>query len=310
MPLVRVNIGHALPPRLLRLAAALPPAAPIVVMVHGYRYSPSDPRRDPHRHILSPHFGPGDAVMSWPRGLGISLQPKQAGGLDEGLAVALGWEAGGWLRKAYEQAGQTGAALSRIVAALAQAGGRPVAVIGHSLGGRVALSCLATAERDSLSRLVLLNAAEFRDAAERALASPAGRRAEVLNVISRENDLFDVALERLIAGGRRRAIGLGLPQSRPNWIDLQIDQERSLRALAGLGYPVAARRRLLSHWSPCQTPGLFELYRTVLCTPRALPWSVLRQHLPGRPEPRWSRLTAWGQDAASAIAPPAEARTA
>ncbi|MDM7458116.1 MAG: alpha/beta fold hydrolase, partial [Paracoccus sp. (in: a-proteobacteria)] len=217
---------------------------------------------------------------------------------------------GGRLRRAYERAGQTGEVLARIVAELAQASGRPVSVIGHSLGGRVALSCLATAELGSLSRMVLLNAAEFRDMAEHAVNSPAGARAEILNVISRENDLFDVALERLIGGGRRRAIGLGLPQPRSNWIDLQIDESRSLRALAGLGYPVSVRRRLLSHWSPCQTPGLFNLYRTILCAPGALPWQVLRQNLPDRPEPRWSRLVNWGRDAAPAIPSHGLAQTA
>ncbi len=34
------------------MPAVLAPGAPLVVMIHGFRYSPSHASRDPHRHIL------------------------------------------------------------------------------------------------------------------------------------------------------------------------------------------------------------------------------------------------------------------
>lgn len=286
MPVIRVNAGHAPPQRLWRVAAELPAGAPVVVMVHGYRYSPSHPRHDPHRHILSLNPEPGAArVASWPRGLGFAPEAQAPG-----LAVALGWEARGALRRAYARAGETGAELARLAGDLAQAAGRPVALIGHSLGGRVCLSALAGAEAGSLSRLVLLNAAAFRDEAAEALARPAAARAEILNITSRENDLFDFALEQILALGRRRALGLGLERAARNWLDIQIDDAAVLDALEGLGFPTERRAARLSHWSSYLRSGLFDLYRRALCQPRELPLALLRNHLPQDHQPRWTRL--------------------
>lgn len=291
MTVIRVNAGHAPPARLWRLAAELPPGAPVVVMVHGYRYSPSHPRHDPHRHILSLDPAPGAArVASWPRGLGFAPDSDRAG-----LAVALGWEARGALGSAYRRAGETGEVLARLAGDLAQAAGRPVALIGHSLGGRVCLSALAGAEAGSLSRLVLLNAAAFRDEATEALSRPAATRAEILNITSRENDLFDFGLEQVLALGRRRALGLGLGGAARNWLDIQIDDAAVLDALEGLGFPTERRAARLSHWSSYLRGGLFDLYRRALCQPRELPLALLRAHLPQDHQPRWTRLW-WARD--------------
>lgn len=288
MPVISVNAGQALPTRLWQIAADLPAGAPIVVMLHGYRYSPSAPCHDPHRHILSLDPRPGARrAISWPRGLGFG-----AGTACEGLAIALGWEARGRFGRAYARAGETGEGLARLVSDLAQVAGRPVALIGHSLGGRVALQALAHAEAGSLSRLVLLNAAEFRDTASATLIRPAGARAEVLNITSRENDLFDFALEQIMARGRRRALGLGLERPARNWVDVQIDDAATLDGLRNLGFPTDRNALRLSHWTSYLRAGLFDFYRAALCHPWALPVGLLRQHLPQRPEPRWSRLLA------------------
>ena len=66
----------------------LVPAAPVVVMIHGYRYSPACPSSDSHRHILAlapdgRHWG----AVSWPRRLDL--------GGGKGLGPARGWEARG-----------------------------------------------------------------------------------------------------------------------------------------------------------------------------------------------------------------------
>lgn len=284
MTVMAVNADDGVPLALIRAARDLPPGAPVVAMVHGYRYSPRHPAHDPHRGILAPEGGRGG--LSWPRALGFTGDPSQ------GLAIAFGWEARGRLRAAYDGAEQAGGRLAVLADRVAQASGRPVGLIGHSLGGRVALQALRRAGPGSLGRLILLNAAEFQDAAEQALAGAGAAGAEVLNVTARENDPFDFALEQLLSRGRRRALGAGLAQPRPAWVDLQIDDAATLDALADLGFPTARGARLMSHWSPCLREGLFDLYRAALCHPWALPLGLLRHHIPVRPEPRWSRLRA------------------
>ena len=108
MALVIVNQGQTPPHALWAAAAALPPRAPLIVMLHGYRFSPSSPAHDPHAHILSLDPDPqARRVVSWPRALGFGDASDPA----EGLAVAFGWEARGSLRGAYAEAARAGAEL-------------------------------------------------------------------------------------------------------------------------------------------------------------------------------------------------------
>lgn len=288
MPVVKVNANHVPPRRLWQAAETLPEGAPIIVMLHGYRYSPSEPAHDPHRHILS--LDPdrrARRATSWPRALGFGT-----GRPEEGLAVAYGWEARGSLGGAYRRAGEAGASLAGVVSRLADQTGRPVALIGHSLGARVALQALRDAEAGSVARVILLTGAEFRDEAAEALDTPAGHSTEIINITSRENDLFDFALEQWMSLGRRQALGFGLDRPAANWVDVQIDHAETLAALDMLGFPTERRPLRLSHWTPYLRRGLFDFYRTALCQPWALPLGMLRARLPGRIEPRWSRLLA------------------
>lgn len=288
MPVVKFNANSEPPGELWREAENLPPHAPIIVLIHGYRYSPSRPDKDPHRYILSADPGlNAPRAVSWPRALGFGTNQP-----DEGLAVTFGWEARGRLGQAYRRAGNAGEILGGIVSQLSRRAGRPVALIGHSLGARVALRAMHHAGSGDVGRVILLTGAEFNDTAASAMASPAGQRAEVINITSRENDLFDFAIEILLGLGRRQALGFGLREPQRNWIDVQIDHEGTLNELNQLGFPVERTAFRLSHWTPYMRRGLFDFYRTALCQPWALPIPMLHARLPGRIEPRWSRLLA------------------
>lgn len=294
MALEVVDHGSTLSPRLYDRAASLPPGRPLVVMIHGYRFTPLSPHASPHRHILSlsPHPGARRA-LSWPAALGFTADG------DEGLAVALGWHACGGLRPVYGRAAEVGADLASLIDRLALAARRPVAIIGHSLGARVALAAMERAAPGAVGRVLLLAAAELRPRAESAIASPAGMLAEVINVTSRENDPYDLGLELILSGGRHRALGFGLDQPRPNWVDLQIDDAATLGFLARLGFSIDGAASRACHWSPYLRAGLFEVWRTALCTPWALPLPLLAMARPDRPARRWSRLLAPQRKASS-----------
>jgi hypothetical protein len=288
MPLIAVTEDDPLPEALLAEARALPPGAPIIVMLHGYRFSPQDPANDPHDHILS--LDPGitqRGVTSWPRALGFG-----SGTRAEGLAVGFGWEAMGSLSDAYAHAPEAAAALARMIPLLVQAAGRRVEIICHSMGARVALQALPLLPAGCVGRLVMLYGAEFTAPALEAMASPAGRAAEVINVTARANDLFDFGLEMLLGARGAASIGMGLGGETRNWLDLQIDDDDSLAALGTLGFDIAPGEERICHWSAYMREGLFDLYAALLRDPARLPLPWLARQLPQRQAPRWSRLFA------------------
>jgi hypothetical protein len=268
--------------RLARKLASLAPAAPIVVMIHGWRYAPGFAQDCPHGSILSLDPPTADRrAVSWPRHLGLDGE--------SGLGIALGWNAKCDPWRAHLRAGRTGAALAEIARIVHGQTGRGVQVIAHSMGARVALSALSQVGPGQITRLVLLAAAETRARALAALDSPAGRAVEVVNVTTRENDLFDACFEWGIHLGLRTSVGQGLGRSGarrlPNWRDLWIDQPETLRALARLGHPLSDPPRRICHWSPYLRPGTIALYRALI--EGHLSEAALPLHRPGR---RWSRL--------------------
>jgi pimeloyl-ACP methyl ester carboxylesterase len=240
----------------LAAAAALPAGAPLVVMIHGYRYSPASRRANPHGTLYAAGSDrPG--ITGWPAGLGL----EGAGA----LALGLGWHARGTLHGAYLRAGVAGEALARLLPALrAAAPAARLTLIGHSLGARVALVALRRVRAGDVDAAILLAPAEFRRRARAAADSPAGRAARILSVTSRENALFDRGLGLLLAGGLAATLGRGLPEPRPHWTDLHLHDAASLAALAALGHPVAPPARRVCHWSVYTRPGVLPLYRALI----------------------------------------------
>lgn len=297
MPLLQVNAGrdgpepganHApLNPDLVR-ALDTDSSGPIIVMVHGFKFCPGSAATCPHRHILSlsPRAGCWKA-LSWPCGLGFG-----AGAPDEGLGIAFGWPARGSIWRAYDRAEQAGEALARVIAAIRRiAPGRPIHALAHSLGARVVLTALRRLNAGDVDRVILLAGAEYGATASDALSCGAGRTADVINITSRENDLFDFMMERLIAAPEPgdRMMSHTLPR-RPNTLTVQMDHHGTLEALDRAGYVIAPPSARICHWSSYLRPGVFDFYRALLRQSRQMPLARLRAVLPERPDPRWSRI--------------------
>ncbi|MCR9113430.1 MAG: alpha/beta hydrolase [Rhodobacteraceae bacterium] len=295
MPLLQINAGPDGPvvnrtqrPLGPTLQKALQTPGPIIIMLHGYKFAPGHHRGCPHRHILSLRPNPQCwKALSWPRALGFG-----AGKAQEGLGIAFGWSARGTIWQAYARAASAAGQLARLITQIRRAApGRAVHLMAHSLGARVALGAMRQLPGGSIDRVILLNAAEYGAYARDALESEAGRAAEVINVTSRENDLFDFLLERLIAPPEPgdRTMAHAMPQ-RPNTLTIQLDHPGTLDVLTRAGFAIAPRTFRFCHWSTYLRPGLFDVYRTLLRNPETLPLAQLRAALPETPEPRWSRV--------------------
>ena len=276
--------------------------APLIVLIHGYRFHPGEPEADPHRSLFAMKPEPGDRrIRSWPQGLGFA---DDAG--ETGLCIGFGWPASAphleslracgrnGFARVYERAEAYGARLAELVRLLQRAApGRPVDLLAHSLGARVALAALPHLEV-APGRMVLLGAAEFERAAHAFLrASPAPQPPEVYNVTARANDLYDLMLETFAPrqGWGDRAIGLGLTPPHPSWIDLQLDRADVTAWINAQGIPLTPPRARLCHRSFYTRAGALAVYQAIL---RRRPgWDIpgLRAaHCFGAQEPRWSRM--------------------
>ena len=282
----RVNVttkGLQLDEATLRAALAkLSPTAPVVVMIHGFRFAPGARGNCPHNHIFSMTPPQADrTAVSWPD---LLAQDGRSG-----LTIALGWPGRGNFIAACLRAKVAGRALAELAVRVRRIDpSRRLVVIAHSLGARVALCALHHAEPGAFRRMILLAGAETRRPAAAALASPAGRGVQVINVTTRENDVFDFLFEWLGNAGLDTSIGLGLRVAQSNWLDLQIDQAGTRAILAHLGHALPAPTLRICHWSPYARSGTFALYRALLTG--VLTVSDLRALLPDRPDRRWSRL--------------------
>ncbi len=279
--------------------ARLEADAPVVVLIHGFRYDPARPGNDPHRGLFSTDPGRGNTrIRSWPGGLGFS-------GDRDGLCIGFGWPActasPGTIAvrgrtsfaAVYDAAPEYGRMLARLIRFIQEsAPGRPVDILAHSLGARVALSSLPHLNR-APGRMVLLGAAEFEVNARAFLAAlPGTDRPEIYNVTGRFNDIYDALFE--VAAPRRgvrgRSLGCGLRGEEPGWLDIQIDRQAVTAWFQFQGLKLQQAPRLC-HWSFYTRDGTLAVYQAIL---RRRPgWDVetLRRQACFRGQDRrWSRL--------------------
>jgi len=296
MPLLRLNVtgstalpreaGDPLDARLAAALAALPPGAPVVVLAHGYKFSHTAEATDPHGHIFS-MTPPRDCwkAVSWPRLLGFGR-----GSAHEALCLPLGWHATGSIHSAYARAERAGAALARLVDTIAELDPtRPVHVLGHSLGARVALCALPRLNIGRIDRMILIAPAEFAARARKALSSRAGKRTEVIHVTGRENRLYDRMFELALSGGWASALGRACHATPDNWLDLRLDLPSVLSELEAIGHRIGPARARVCHWSGYLRPGVFPLYAALVRERAALPLETLKAALTPAPPPRRAR---------------------
>ena len=234
---------------ILGAVSELPAGQTVTILTHGYRYCPFTRDADPHRQLFSLKRRKSSwKAVSWAHYLRLGAE-------DAGLGIGFGWPALGRLDQAARRAGTAGRAMAGMIAEICAA--RPdlrIRIMAHSLGARVALEALRGSPAGSVETLLLLSAAEYRSAATRALATPAGQTARVINVTSRENLMFD-ALFRLFAPGRDMlspalSTGLGQAPSRAGSIFEDRRPQSSGRLFAahcatGLAQP----SHRICHWS-------------------------------------------------------------
>lgn len=293
MPLIRINAAcdrpklhdHPAASDLRSEIARRDPtgSGPIIIMTHGYKYAPGHRHACPHRSIFTRQPG---VPASWPRALGFGR------GADEpGLGIAFGWHARGTLYAAQRRTPKAGRALRELILTLKSLWpDRPVHVMAHSMGSELFFHALPDLPPHSLHRAILMTSASFLSRAEAALASDAGRTIELINVTSRENDLFDFLCERMLSDQFYPEPTLGHGLKAEHSVTLQLDCPVTLNHLSQLGRPIEPPRRRICHWSSYSRRGILRFYGDLLRHPDRFPLDLLRQGLPPSPQPRWSRL--------------------
>lgn len=277
-------------------------AGPVAIMVHGYRFHPGRRRYDAEESLFAPvPRGEGWRVRSWPAGLGFAEDQGETG-----VAIGFGWPAtapllGSFLTtgrngfaRVYDAAADYGEQLAELIKRVqAVAPGRPVDILAHSLGARVALAALPHLPQ-APGRMILLGAAEYEAEARARLEAVRGPRLpQVYNVTTRANDVYDLAFECLAPrpSWAGRALGSGLRDAPANWLDLQLDHPAVTAWINGQGIALSPPEARVCHWSFYTRPGALAVYAAIL---RRRPgWDIAalrRVRCIGEREPRWSRL--------------------
>jgi pimeloyl-ACP methyl ester carboxylesterase len=162
---------------------------------------------------------------------------------------------------------------------------RPIQILAHSLGARVALCALRYIRKGHIGRMILLAGAAYTSETAYLPEST-----ELFNVTTRENDLFDLLFETAIPAPAPNDRSLGHGVFARNMLTVQLDQPATLKALETIGFKIAPPAHRVCHWSPYLRDGVFPLYRALLCQPDTTPLATLRARLPRANDPHWSRL--------------------
>ena len=262
---------------------------PVIILIHGFKYDPDCLTASPHTSIFGgmAHRS-GRARKRWLCRLGFGM-----GNADEGLAIAFGWHARGNLWRAARAAHGAGDCLAQMITLIHRAAPhRPIHVISHSMGSEVVFAALKAVPAGAVGRVIALSGASYASHAAAAMQTPAGQAAELFNVTSRENDLFDFIYERLITPPVPGDGAMGGGIALPNVVNIQLDCPRTLSVLARFGGHIAPARRRMCHWSSYTRPGALRFYAHALRNTDAVPLSVLQQALPKVSAPRWSTMLA------------------
>lgn len=236
----------------------VPAHAPVVVMLHGYKYRPGGGVDCPHTSLYAARSQhPTQRSQPWRKRLNIGTARLPA--------IGFGWPARGSLWAAWRQAEIAGGALGNVIEGLrAIAPHRPIHLLGHSLGARVALCALRKSNPGAVNTAILLNAADFNVNAIAALDRHAGTAFQLINVTSGENALFDLLTEACLLAPAWSARALGRGLTGPNSLTLRLDRPDHRAALARVGFDVPPPDRRICHWSTYLRPGTGALYRALL----------------------------------------------
>lgn len=293
---------------LLDTVVRLPPNAPIVILVHGYRYTWRSLRglgqHDPHRLLylpcdLAPSARKRPPTANWPRALGFS--PKAA---EDGLCIALGWDARYWrpgldcFARVHRTAAHTAEAVITLARAVAEADPRrQVDCLSHSLGARVVLQALRRAPDLPVGRAILLGGAEYSAEARLVLEQQdrLGAGTQFYHMIARANDVYDALFQlfapRACEPGDVPLGARGLGSAHDRWVDLQLDHPETRGWLGRHGFAPQRAPERISHWSFYADPGAMAFYGAILRDSRRWSIGAMRaRDLPTQIEPRWARL--------------------
>ena len=233
---------------------------PAIIMIHGYKFHPNSKRNCPHIHILSPC--PSEFrkhTISWPQALGWGELPHRS-------FIAFGWPSRGRVQEAYKRARDASHHLAQLIRHLKETvPNRPVHIIAHSFGSRVALNSMSLLKKGDVDRVVLLSPAEYDSKIKAALDNPAARLTQFLSVESSENWFFDRLFEYMIPanGSQDRAMGFSR-LDHPALARLFIDDFETLAKLAKMGVEIESKSQFMSHWSTYMRQGVFDLYKRFL----------------------------------------------
>lgn len=215
------------------------------------------------------------------------------GHADEGLAIAFGWRARGNLWRAQRSAWAAGVALAQAIHAIRSVTPRrPIHAITHSMGSEVIFEALHHLPENAMQRIITITGASYASVAQAAMETPAGRTAELINVTSRENDLFDAMFEQLIVADVPNDCAMGAGINLPNAVTFQLDCPHTLAALTRFGGHIHIGRRRICHWSGYTRPGALQFYARALRHSDDVTLDALQDALPPALAPRWSRIFA------------------